>query len=47
MPWADTCRNYPYSMRSAIDLYVDLLLNAIGVTEAHASVPERRTRAVL
>lgn len=35
---------YPYSMRSAIDLYVDLLLSAIGVSQP---VSERRTRAAL
>jgi AcrR family transcriptional regulator len=35
---------YPYSMRSAIDLYVDLLLRAIGATDAPHASTERRTR---
>ncbi len=34
---------YPYSMRSAIDLYVDLLLSAIGACQPL----QRRTRAAL
>jgi len=31
---------YPYSMRTAIDLYVDLLLGAIGVTRPPSTNPD-------